>query len=296
MKYFIETVEAKGISNAAERLHVASTAISMQIAQLEEQLGGKLFDRSFRPMRLTSLGDYYYPRAKKILQELAELEGEAAGIASGKKGWLGIGFVRSSLFDLLPRAIRSFHNRLPDVKLSMIELLSDYQPAHLRSEMIHMGISRFLGPYEQAGDLRYDLLFEEPFVAVLPGTHPLADKPSVSVMDLDEMPFISYPKDPYSNFSSNLLNILRDAGANPVVDYEAIEIHTALALVSAGLGATIVGQMVSAQNTNDAAFVPIRDLESKTKIVLITRDGCENSFVQPFIESVKESAAVWTGR
>ena len=55
MRYFCEVVEAGSAANAAERLFVAPTAISMQLAQLESQLGGELFDRSRRPVSYTHL-------------------------------------------------------------------------------------------------------------------------------------------------------------------------------------------------------------------------------------------------
>ena len=287
LKYFCETVESGSISGAAEHLFVASTAISMQISRLENHLGGQLFDRSYRPMKLTTLGHFYYPRAKKLLCEIIELENETKGLATGKKGWLGIGFVRSTLFNILPNSIRGFKKECPDVQLNLVEALSDYQVSQLRESLIHVGISRFLGPYEEYKDLNYDVLFNEPFVAVLPSDHILAKRKSISVEELNDIPFISYPKDPYSNFSNDLLSIIETAGAVPSVNHEAIEIHTALALVSAGLGITIVGQCVSFRNTNDVVFVPINDLKATSSIVVIKKHESENEFVEVFLESLK---------
>jgi LysR family transcriptional regulator, benzoate and cis,cis-muconate-responsive activator of ben and cat genes len=67
LRYFCEVVEAGSAVHAAERLHVAPTAISMQLAQLEAHLGGELFDRTRRPMEPTALGKFFYPRAKELL-------------------------------------------------------------------------------------------------------------------------------------------------------------------------------------------------------------------------------------
>jgi len=286
LKYFCMTVEAGGVTAAAERLFVAPTAVSMQISHLEEHLGGALFDRSYRPMKLTFLGNFYYPRAKKLLCEFDDLESETKGLASGKKGWLGVGFVRSTLFNMLPKTIRFFQKELPDVQLNLVETLSDYQVAQLREGLIHLGISRFLGPYEKCKDIQYDVLFHEPFVAVLPNDHALAKKKSICVSDLDGMPFIIYPKDPYSTFSNDLISIIRSAGGDPIVNYEAIEIHTAIALVAAGLGATIVGQCVGDRNTNDVSFIPIKDLKATSSIVVLTKRDHDNEFVKTFINSL----------
>ena len=94
LRYFCELVEAGSSVHAAERLCVAPTAVSMQLGQLEEHLGGELFDRSRRPMQLTSLGRFFYPRAKELLTQAARLGEEAKGIAAGRRGWLRIGFTR----------------------------------------------------------------------------------------------------------------------------------------------------------------------------------------------------------
>jgi DNA-binding transcriptional LysR family regulator len=77
IRYFCTVVEAGSAVLAAETLFVAPTAISMQLAQLEDHLGGELFDRSRRPMELTSLGKYFYPRAKELLSHAASADGWA---------------------------------------------------------------------------------------------------------------------------------------------------------------------------------------------------------------------------
>src|SRR5206468_10550495 len=81
LRYFCEIVESGSAVAAASRLHVAPTALSMQLGQLEEELGGELFDRSRRPMELTALGRYFHPRARMLLAEAKHLQEEARGVA-----------------------------------------------------------------------------------------------------------------------------------------------------------------------------------------------------------------------
>ena len=126
LRYFCEVVDTGNAIQAASRLFVAPTAISMQVAQLEKLLGGALFDRSHRPMQLTALGKFLYPRARELLAEERRLEEEARGIAAGKRGWLGVGFVRSTIYSVLPNAVRAFRASFPDVQLDLVELLSEH--------------------------------------------------------------------------------------------------------------------------------------------------------------------------
>ncbi|USX28985.1 LysR family transcriptional regulator [Oxalobacteraceae bacterium OTU3CINTB1] len=290
MRYFCEVVEAGSAANAAERLFVAPTAISMQLAQLESQLGGELFDRSRRPMALTDLGKFFYPRAKELLQQMSRLDSEARGIATGSGGWLSIGFTRSATFSLLPRVIRRFRAAYPQVQLDLVEALSEYQPAQLRQNRIDVGLSRFIGDFEAPDDLTHAVKLDDPLVAALPVHHPLARRKSLTAAALAEVPFILYPKDPLSPFGQQIVAILKAAGgAEPKVAYGAVEIYTALALVSAGLGATLVGRSIADNKRNDVAFIPVRDIHSSTTVVAVTRNGESSKLVAAFLDIVRQS-------
>ncbi|MFZ6769417.1 LysR family transcriptional regulator [Undibacterium sp. Di26W] len=284
IRYFCEIVEAGSATHAAERLHVAPTAISMQLAQLESQLGGELFDRSRRPMEPTALGKFFYPRAKELLAQTARLEDEAQGIATGSHGWLGIGFTRSSTFSILPRTIRKFRESFPHVQLDLVEALSEYQPAQLRQGRIDIGISRFIGDFETPADLTHAVKIDDPLVAALPISHVLARRKSLSAADLATIPFILYPKDPISPFGQQIVALLKTAGPEPVVAYRAVEIYTALSLVGAGLGGTLVGRSISENNRSDVAFVPVRNIQTSTTVVAVTRSDENSKLVSSFLD------------
>ena len=157
------------------------------------------------------------------------------------------------------------------MKIELVELLSENQPAQLRNGRIHLGLSRLTQAVEPPADLRHTLLFEDPFVAALPAQHPLARRRTVDLAALAELPFISYPKDPSSGYASHVLSVLHAAGARPQVGHEAIEIHTALGLVAAGLGYAVVGASVGAQSRSDVAFVRLPEIKAATIVLAVTR-------------------------
>jgi DNA-binding transcriptional LysR family regulator len=240
LRYFCEVVDGGTLARAAERLYVAPTAISMQIAQLEGSVGGTLFDRSAKPMTLTPLGHYFLPRARELLRLGQRLEDDARDMAQGRRGWLSIGFVRSLLYSVLPLAIRRFRERHPNVKLELVELLSEHQTTALRQHRIHIGLSRFARPIEPPNDLRHAMLFDDPYVAAVPSANPIARARAPSMSELAALPFIAFPKDPASSYASQVMTMLHSAGVSPQIAHEAIEVHTALGLVAAGLGFQIV--------------------------------------------------------
>ncbi len=287
LRYFCEVVDAGTLARAAERLFVAPTAISMQIAQLEESVGGALFDRSAKPMALTPLGHYFLPRARELLRDGQRLEEDTRDMATGRRGWLSIGFVRSLLYSVLPVAIRSFRERLPDVKLELVELLSEHQTSALRQHRIHIGLSRFARTTEPPNDLRHTLLFDDPYVAAVPSSSQLANSPATTLAELADLPYIAFPKDPASSYASQVMSILHSAGMRPRVAHEAIEIHTALGLVSAGLGFTIVGASVATRGPADVTFLELPEVIETTQVIAVTREDEENEFVTSMLDTLR---------
>jgi len=288
IRYFCETVDAGNARAAAEKLFVAPTAISMQISQLEVLLGGALFDRATRPMGLTPLGQFVYSKGTELLSASGRLEVEAKGMAAGRLGWLGIGFTRSTIFSILPEAVRAMQSALPDVRIDLEEILTEEQPAALRSGAIHLAIARTLGAFTREPDLHYTELFDDPLVAALPAQHPLAAQASLRAAELNALPYVSYPKVANAHFSRQVLNILEQAGAKVQVGHEAKEINTALGLVAAGVGATVVGRSVATNNRGDIRFVPIADLSVGSKVLAVRKAGPTSALVEAFLDKLRE--------
>lgn len=296
LRYFCETVEAKSGKIAAQKLFVAPTAISMQISLLEESLGGQLLNRASRPMELTPLGKFFYPRIKEILINLDKLNEESIGIAKGKKGWLSIGFARSTIFSILPNSIREFREFHPDIKIDLIELLSDHQIENIRKGLIHIGLVRYIGDFEKEEDINYLLLIRDPLLAAIPKSHFLGKNKSISPSIFNKLPYISYPNDPTSSFSTKIIQLLEEHGVVPKIMHNAQEIHTALGLVGAGLGATVVGKSSIDNNRADVSFIPIEKFKSHSEIYLISKKHDDNiliSFFKQIITSQTKAKAIY---
>jgi DNA-binding transcriptional LysR family regulator len=260
----------------------------MQLAQLEDALGGPLLDRSSRPMSLTPLGEFVYPKARELLGAATRLEREARGMAAGKLGWLGIGFTRSVIFSVLPEAVRSMQAAFPDVRIDLVEILTENQPASLRSSAIHLGVARVIGDFTMEPDLVYEDLLDDPLVAAVPIQHALATQNEVTACELEGLPYITYPGNAGSQFSRQVLSLLAAAGSKPRIGHEAKEIHTALSLVAAGLGATVVGQSVATNNRTDIRFLPITDVAVQSRVIAVRKADTEHGLSAAFLEILRE--------
>ena len=132
--------------------------------------------------------------------------------------------------------------------------------------------------------LTFTHVLDDPLVVALPKDHPLARKNSLSAQDLESQSMIFYPKDSRGVFGQQLKNLLATANVRFTAAYEAIEIHTALALVGAGMGLTLVGRSVTQNNRNDIVFRAIDDLHQDTTLMAVTRQGEINSLAEDFID------------
>lgn len=286
LKYFCEVVECGSAAAAAERLHVAPTAISAQLAQLEEDLGGPLFDRSRRPMSLTTLGRYFHPRAKELMRDVAGLQQDTRLVAEGRSGLLSIGYTRSSIFTILPRAIRAFRATHPNVRFELVTMLSEHQAESLVTGRIDIGIARYLAPVDTPEGVQYTHLMHDPFVVALSVAHPLATRDVIQAHELNDSTFIAYPKDAQSRFSEHTRTLLHTAGLQVGAEYEANDIHTALGMVAADLGYALVGRSVAQCNRPDVCFVPIAGFDATAHIVVATAAGEPGKLVSGFVQTL----------
>jgi LysR family transcriptional regulator, benzoate and cis,cis-muconate-responsive activator of ben and cat genes len=248
LQCFVTLAEELNFSRAAERLHVAQPALSQQIRSLEERVGTQLIDRTRRPLRLTEAGQYLATEARQILNSLAEATLGTLEIGAGRRGWLSVGFTRSSMYSVLPPALKAFHQAYPQVELKLFEMLTDEQADALRDMRIHIGIGR--QPLAVPGYTTLPLL-RESLVVLMASDHPLAGQKKVRIDELADTPLILYPKHQNAQFKRTVQALYRDAGVTPFVAHEAYEIQTAIALVAAGLGVTVVGESVARHGRAD---------------------------------------------
>lgn len=292
LQYFCEVVQSGSAALAAKKLFVAATAISMSVSQLESEMGGPLFDRSSRPMPLTALGAFLHPRALELLAQARRLEDDTRRVASARQGWLGIGFTRSVMLSVLPLAVRRFREAYPDVRLEMVELLSEHQPAEIAAGKIHLGISRYVDPVEAPTGFAVETLFEEPLLAALPSSPALEGHAAVSLAELGAWPFITYPRDPKTRYAAQVIAAAARLGIALDVQYEAMEIHTALGLVAGGLGFTIVGASVARYARTDVIFKRIEGFAATSTVAATLPAGPPSEFCAAFVAALREAASV----
>ncbi|RNM09156.1 LysR family transcriptional regulator [Dickeya undicola] len=291
LQYFCKVVETGSASQAAKQLFLAPTAISMQISALEKELNGELFNRSSRPMTLTRLGEFLYQRAQELIFNFEKLETDAYQYMNSESTSLTLGFVRSVMFNLLPETIKHFADSYGHINLHLKEVLSEYQPEMLGNQAIDIGITREMDNDNfVSSELCHELIMVDPLVAAIPKNHYLSRKKFITLRDFCNSPFIIFPSDQKSGFSVRIFDMFKKHHCVPAISHRAIEIHTALALVGAGLGVTLVGKTTIPNNRQDIIFLPIEDFKISSYIYAIYHPKNKNPNIHSFIETMKKIA------
>jgi len=131
LKYFVAAAESRSFTKAAEQFYISQTAITQQIRLLEETLGCPLFDRSTRPVSLTSAGTIFLREAKGILERMSRAQERVHDASTGLSGTLRVGYVRGYERSDLSAHIRQFHQQNSNVLITFYHCSTDALAAGL---------------------------------------------------------------------------------------------------------------------------------------------------------------------
>lgn len=269
-RYFEALGSTLNFSRAAERLHMAQPPLSRQIQQLEDELGVALIDRSVRPFVLTKAGSFFYEQSIQMLARVSEIEKATRRVGAGHRRWLGVGFVPSVLYGFLPRTVQQFTFDHPELDVILSELTSIQQVDALRAGRIDIGFGRLC---IDAEGIANTVLAEESLVVVLPAASPLSTRQDVSMADLLKEVLVIYPSQPRPSFADQVLSQFRVRGYAVEKIYETNGLQTAIGLVAAGMGATVVASSVQRLQRDDVVYRPFREQGVTTPLIMSTRSG-----------------------
>lgn len=268
LRYFIAVAEEMNITRAAERLHMTQPPLSRQLQAIEDEIGLPLFERGARPLRLTEPGRVFYAQAKRLVEQADELGPLTRRLAQMSER-IVIGFVPSALYGPLPDAIRVFREIRPGVELSMIEMFTLEQLGALKGGRIDVGFGRLRFDDDQ---LVREALIEESLIAVLPIGHRLADpNRPLSLADIANETLIVYPSTPRPSFADQQLSALRDGALEPTAVHEVRELQTALGLVAANVGVSLVPESVEGVRVKGVVYRRLPEPIATSPIIMSRR-------------------------
>lgn len=266
LRYFVAVAESGNLSRAAEKLFIAQPPLSLQIRQLESEVGEALFSRHPKGMKLTPAGEALLPNARDLLDRAAGLV-DAARKAPGS-GTLTLGFVPSAGSTVIPGLVRRLRAAQPGVDLRLAEMISDEQHESLVAGRIDAGIAR---TGAQHPHVRALCQLPDPFCLAL---HPARARSLPEVVDLRSLaaePFVAFTRHRGPAYFDRTIRLCGDAGFSPRIRYEASTLHGVLDLVGAELGVALVPASAVLVGARDVELRRLRQRSRGDMLTLLAR-------------------------
>ncbi|HVI29138.1 hydrogen peroxide-inducible genes activator [Hansschlegelia sp.] len=264
LRYFDQLARCRHFGRAAAACSVTQPALSMQIRELEAELGRALIERGRDGVKLTKTGEEVASRAVAILAAVADLERRARGGGEELYGAVSLGVIPSVAPYLLPRLLPAIRDRHPQAQLALRET----QTEPLMRELLAGSLDAILISLPvDASEVEIQPLFDDAFLLAVPATSPLARRPLASVDLLDDAELLLL-EDGHC-FREQALTVCRSIDPRRLRSFGATSLSTLMQLVANGQGVTLLPQMfVDAEAREDPRVRLLRFGEPEPKRVL----------------------------
>lgn len=231
LRAFLAVARLGSFSRAAESLHVSQSALSGLIKEFEVVLGVPVFDRSTRKIQLAEVGRKLQPIVEKIIQDLDAALDEVSNLKALKTGMVRIAAPQLMSCTLLPEVIAAYRVAHPEIQIRLVDCVVESVLPRVFSGEVDFGVGPERDP---SPEITARTLFEMPFMAVFPQSHPLGKLKRIRWADAVEYPIIALQGQFTERLSVDLHVTLPNLTLNP--SNEVTFMTTALSMVSANLG------------------------------------------------------------
>ncbi|MFP5114665.1 LysR family transcriptional regulator [Bacillaceae bacterium C204] len=260
LKYFLEVARLEHVTEAARSLHVTQSSLSKTIQRLEEDLGAPLFDRIGRKLRLNEFGSRFLRRAERALFELDQGKQEISDLSSPEHGTLELAVTTAST---LPNILREFRKKRPYIQFHVQMLTTQEMVTLLQRGEVDFCLS---SPPIQGDDIECQIVFIDPILVAVPKGHRLADRSSVSLIELKDEWFVGVKR----GYGTRDLvdSVCKSVGFVPKYVYEGDEPARLNTLVEADIGIAFIPS-TARLTWEHIKYLPVENHELVREIALL---------------------------
>lgn len=291
---FVKVVELGSFVKAARELHLTQSALTQRLKKLEDALGARLIDRTTRTVAPTAIGHNFLPAARRLLAQFEQSVSDIQDVIDIRGGRVTIASLITVASYVLPRVLRAFGERHPNVRIRVLDESEQNIVEYVRRGEAEIAIDMLTDQPDD--DLVMTTVMEDRFVLACRRDHPLAKGGAVPWPALVDMPVVMLGQ---RSGTSRLVYAQLPRSQNAAAwRYEVQHLSTALSFVEAGLGVGVIPVMAM-QALGEGALVyrPLVEPELSRTIVVVERRGATLS---PAAETLKalliEEFETWAAR
>lgn len=288
LTYFLAAAQTQNFRRAAEQCLVAQSALSRQIAALEQELEVALFTRTKKRVRLTSAGEEFALYVRNAMEQLQEGQQMLMEIQAGQRGTIQLGCIESLATALLPALFAAFHQDYPQVRLKVRVAHTDELIAWVEQGEVELGL--VLDPRLQSELLIIKEIFRQPLHLLVSAQHPLAR--TTSVVTLEHMltePFLLLDESSRMGQITKRIFAQRGLPLHPLIEIESVEGLKEMVRQGIGVTLTLPALIRPSQIGTDLALLPIADLTEEFLFALVYRRvGAISHAARAFINTIAQ--------
>lgn len=297
LRYFKTVADEGHITRAAEKIGIQQPPLSLQIKALEAELGVKLFQRMPRGVELTKSGEAFYTEITKILSDVESAVLKTQRVERGDQGEITVGFTSSVISHASTKlAIHNYRNQYNCVSLSLKEHASEKLIKDIVDHKLDIAFVRTKGV--QNNNIKIHHLCEEELMLALPLGHRLLKSGNeqnnefVNINDLKDEPLILYRRSSLPGIYDRLISVLEINGISPNIIQEAPQVGSALNLVAAGMGISVVPNSLCVSHTENVQYRRIKCKQTLSATILLAcRKSDGSQAVKNFIQTARNTFA-----
>lgn len=286
LRYFVAVADARSVGKAAMQLHMAQPPLSVHIRNLEAQLGTALFRRGPRGMELTDAGGALYSRAKEALSLAHDGFEAARAVAAGRRGRLTVGYMFALGYAVLPRLVPELRRTLPGVEIQFVAMSVSTCEALISEFKVTVGLC--MPPLQRSG-IASVALGKQPLLLAMPARSPLARYKAIPMAKLQGIRLVGLPSAKVDDGAdtSPIGSLLRRHNVTVQIVQRVETVHSALALVMAGEGFSILPACAAFGSPPGLAFRPLEDDADGMEVAACWRRDLDNPLVKPFVAAAR---------
>jgi DNA-binding transcriptional LysR family regulator len=274
LRYFVSVAELGSVTRAAEKLFIAQPALSLQVRQLEEEVGARLLERLPRGVRLTAAGASFLEDARAILARAEQAAGRARERQAGQRSTFRLSLAPVTTHTVLPAVLQRLRED-DAAELEAWEMITSQQVEALRNREIDLALSR---PGDEALPVETLAAIDDPYCLAIPKANPLAaQRGALSLKLAAGEAFVGFSRHRESDYFDRTTALCMEAGFKPRIRHQATQFVNVLALVSYGLGVAIVPSSAALLPVPDVVFRRLQasGLRSRLAVLRAPRAGHE---------------------
>ncbi len=287
VRAFLKVAELESFTRAALQLHVSQSALTVQIKQLEEELGVLLFDRNKRGVTITAAGRDLLGPLQRLVEDGEAIRGYARDISAVRTGNVAIAALPTIAADVLPRAVKRFLRQYPEIRVTVQDVVADRVLELVEKRAVDLGLGTARA---RDREIAASVIYEDALAAFVPTGHALADRAEIALRELLKYDLIVPTRE------SSVRRIVESAFAReraPVaIRHETNFFPTALGMARFGLGIAILPESAAGWSQGGLVRVPIvKPVMGRQICLLQRRDRMLSPAAAKFVQSLRAQLA-----